>query len=303
MTLLLTSSATRNSPITQNSIDQPGSTATDEGDGKERGQERTEIGDEAQDGGQHAPQHGVRHADDVEGKADGDAVGEVHDQLHEQVAAHPPGRIVEGVRALLEVSRAGELDEAIPQVLLLEQHEDHEDDDEARRGDRGQQRADHGLDHFERLRLGALQPDGQGLTAGRTRPESLLGPVGGLAGAGDLLAEILQGGRDLVDEAAAGGRGLKRPDLVRDGRLVGWQVLGELDELPPDDERDAADQDEGEAHGDQDGGDPWQLQPAQPVHKGCQGEPEEDRQRERDEDVAAEIQPPDGKNDPARGQK
>ena len=274
-----------------------------EGDREQRGQERAEIGHEAQDGGQHAPQDRIGHPDEIEGKADGDAIGEVHDQLHEQVAAHPPGRIVESVRALLKVSCSGKLDEAVPQVLLLEQHEDHEDHDEARRGDRGEQRADHGLDHLERLRLGASSLTVMGSWRAGPTPRDCFARSDASPAPEISLLRSCRVVVTLSTRPPPGARGLESPDLVGDGRLVGGEVLGELDELPADDERDAADQDEGEAHGDQNRGDPGQLQPAQPVHQGRQGKPEEDREGKGDEDVAAEIQPADGKNDPACGQK
>ena len=104
-----------------------------ERNGKEGGQEGAEIGNEAQHRRQQAPQHRIRHADEVEGDADRDAVGQVHHELHQQIAADPGGGVVDGLRALLEVACSGQLDEAVAQVLPLEQHEDHEDHHQARR--------------------------------------------------------------------------------------------------------------------------------------------------------------------------
>ena len=162
-TLLLTSSAMRNSPTTQNSMVQPGSTAIAKGDGKQGGQEGTEIGNEPQHGREQPPQHSVGHADEVEGDADRDAVGQVDHELHQEIAADPGGRIVDGLCALLKIAGSGKLDEAVAQVLPLEQHEDHEDDDEAGSGERREQRADDRLDHLKRAGPGRLQPDGDGL--------------------------------------------------------------------------------------------------------------------------------------------
>ena len=143
--------------------------------GKRAARNGTEIGDEAQDGRQQAPQHGVGHPDEVKADADGDAVGRVHHQLHQQVAADPGGGVVEGLRALLEVARAGELDEAVAQVLPLEQHEDHEDDDKAGGGERSEQRADDGLNDLKRLGLRRLEPDCHGLLRAGALPMAGVG--------------------------------------------------------------------------------------------------------------------------------
>ena len=277
-----------------------------EGDGEEGGQEGAEIGNEAQHRRQQPPQHRIRHADEVEGDADRDAVGQVHHQLHQQIAADPGGGIVEGLRALLEIACPSELDEAVAQVLPLEQHEDHEDDDKAGGGERREQRTDDGLDDLERLGLRGFEPDGDRLLRGAAAE---LDP--GVCGrrvlrdfslARDLLAEILDGGGDLLDDAAAGRGVLQGADLLGDGGLVGREVVGELNELAADHEGDACDQDEGEGDGNEYRSNPRQPEAPEPVDQRREREAQEDRQGEGDENIPAEVEASDRQDDAAGGQ-
>ena len=137
----------------------------------------------------------------------GIAVGEVHHELHQKIAADPGGRVVDGLRALLEIASPGKLDEAVAEVLPLEQHEDHEDHHQARRGERREQRTDDGLDDLERLslrRLRACTVTGSCGAVCRVGPGVCCWRLG-LFFAGDLLAEVLDGGGDLLDDAAAAG--------------------------------------------------------------------------------------------------
>ena len=176
-----------------------------EGEREKGGQEGTQIRDEAQDGRQQPPQHRIRDANEIQGDADRDAVGRVHDQLHQEIAADPGSGIVEGLSGLVQVAGPGELDEAVAQVLPLEQHEDDEDDDKASGGERRQQWADDRLNHLQRAGAGRLQSDGHGLLRGAAAEPSgcFRRLLFRLPLAGDFLAEILNGGGDLFDDAAA----------------------------------------------------------------------------------------------------
>jgi hypothetical protein len=60
--------------------------------------------------------------------------------------------IVERGRGLAQIVRARELDEAIAQILALEEDEDHEDRDNAGRSQRPQQRRDQRRDALQRRR-------------------------------------------------------------------------------------------------------------------------------------------------------
>ena len=102
--------------------------------------------------------------------------------------------------------------------------------------------------------------------------------LGFLLLAGDLLAEILDGGGDPLDDAAAGRRLLQGADLLGDGGLVGREIVGELDELATDDEADACDQDEREGHGNEHRGDARQLEASEPVDQRRKCEAQEDGQ-------------------------
>ncbi len=87
--------------------------------------------------------------------------------------------------------------------------------------------------------------------------------------------------------------------LLGNRRLVGGEVLGELDELSTDKVADAADQDESQHHGDQGRDDPGQLIRPQRMHDRGKGEAQENRKGEGNEDVAAEIEGADREHDAA----
>ena len=144
MTLLLISSTTMN----QRAGEQERRPAGIDGDRKrereERRDDRTDIGDEAQQPAEHAPKDRVRNADQPEPDADRDGVGRVHDQLHQEISADAARGVVERLRGARQIARAGETDQAVAQILALQQHEDHEDDDDAGGGERADERSDDG---------------------------------------------------------------------------------------------------------------------------------------------------------------
>ena len=109
---------------------------------KEGRHDRPDIGDEAQQAAEHAPEDRVRNSDQPEPDADRDRVGRVHDQLHQQIAPDPPRGIVERLCRARQVARAGKADEAVAQIFALQEHEDHEHDHDAGRGERADKRAD-----------------------------------------------------------------------------------------------------------------------------------------------------------------
>ena len=58
--------------------------------------------------------------------------------------------VVEGGCRFLKIVRPRKANEAIAQVLALDQHENHEDDDQAGRGERVKERHDQASDGAER---------------------------------------------------------------------------------------------------------------------------------------------------------
>ena len=109
---------------------------------------------EAQDNREHAPEQRIGHADQPQADADRNAVGDVHEQLHQQVAAHPLRRITQRLRRPVQISAADQPDEAVAQVLSLQQHEHDKHDDDARGRQRFDQRTDDRLQHLQRCRVG-----------------------------------------------------------------------------------------------------------------------------------------------------
>ena len=79
-------------------------------------------------------------------------------------------------------------------------------------------------------------------------------------------------------------------DFRHERLLVEREIGAELGDLGADDGAGAEDQSEGEHHGEKYGGCPCDVQPAQEARQGSQQEAQQDRQRNWDQDVTAEIE-------------
>lgn len=111
-----------------------------------------DIGHEAQNGGENAPQDGAGNSDDPQTDADHDTERSIHGELHQKQPAQAGCGVVERGGRLLQIMRARELDETIPQVLPLQQHEDDKNGDDACRGE--------GVDQRRKQCCNALQSGG-----------------------------------------------------------------------------------------------------------------------------------------------
>src|SRR5262249_58431422 len=100
--------------------------------GTHRRHRRTEIGNEAEREGEEAPHHGVGQADEVQTETEGRPVSGIDDGLRHEVSADPGGSLVQRSRGSGEPAVADEPDETIPYLMLLDQHEDHEHEEESR---------------------------------------------------------------------------------------------------------------------------------------------------------------------------
>ncbi len=205
--------------------------------------------------------------------------------LREEIPAQAPGPVVERVGRALQIVGPGEPDQAIAQILALEQKEDDEDGDEPRSG----KRIDQGLQHpLDRLHRGGFRrPD-----LHRDRRTGIVGcralRRGGVL-APDLLIEVLEERRDAV-ERATGGRGAQRAYLLLDVVLIGRKLLRQQRHLLPDQPTDAGDHEESKADDDHHRGRAGQSPAAQQTHDRSKQERQQDRQRDRQKDRLGEIQ-------------
>ena len=98
---------------------------------------RADIGNETQRQRQQSPQQRIRNAEHPQPDRNRYGVDDVDDQLHEQIAAHPLACILKRLGSAVKVAVADQPDEAVAQILALEQHEDDDDDDQAGRSRAG----------------------------------------------------------------------------------------------------------------------------------------------------------------------
>lgn len=227
------------------------------------------------DGGEESPEERVGDAQQEQTDRDAGPEARVDDGLREQVAADALGGLVEGARGGGEPAVAGEPDQPVAQVLALDQHEDHEREDRARAA----QHLDQGRELPE---AGGLGPhhhrDGRVVRAGRGG-RVVLEFAGDVGGGGLHATEYptsahLPGVRDLGDQVVAIDRHLGR----------------EARELHREDPAHSAEaQDEQADHGGH--GDRAAQPPlGQPLHDRMHHEGEEDRQGDRNQDSAGEIE-------------
>ena len=217
-----------------------------QGQGEQRRDDGADIGHEAKDGREDAPEHRARDANEPQARSDHDAKGRIQGELHEEEATETACRVVERRGRLLQILRAGKLDEPIPEILALQENEDDENDRDAGGRERLQQRRNQRGDAFQRTRrrLTHLDRDRSRLLPGRGRLRRCPARRGVL-GLVELLAEILQHVGGAFERAAGRRRATQRLDLFAHGGLVARQIAGQLIELCRDHPPDAGNEQEG----------------------------------------------------------
>jgi hypothetical protein len=111
-------------------------------------------------------------------------------------------------------------------------------------------------------------------------------------------AEIAQHVRGALDDPAARHREAQIPDLGAQVPLVPRQVLGQVHDLSRDDRAEPEQGYEQQHDHRQDRRDPPQTPAAQPDHDRRQHEAEQDGERERDQDLAADVKSGDHHDQP-----
>ncbi len=205
--------------------------------------------------------------------------------MHEQIAAHPLAGIPKRLGGTVKVTITDKPDEAVAQILPLEQHEYDDNDNQSGRSERADQRADYVLQDFERF-FARDDLDGHRLTLRFVR--------GGSRQRSVLLVDLLT---DTLDHAAQSGNDpspdagfLERTDLGQDVGLVDRDILRQFADLRGDDEAEQAKCRESAEHADDDSGEPGYADPFEGRNQGCEREGQQQRDGDRQENLAPEIQ-------------
>jgi hypothetical protein len=188
--------------------------------------------------------------------------------------------------------RARELDEAVTQVLALQEDEDHENRDDAGRREGVEQRRNQRRDALERsgrrlANLDRYRPRLRGrrrrLQRGGRSRRRLLRLV-------ELLAEILKHVRGTFERAARRRRAAQRLDLFTHGELIPRQITGEFGDLRSDHAAEREDAHEGEEDDADDGQSARQVPALQQPNERREHEAEQDGERDRNEHLAPEVE-------------
>jgi hypothetical protein len=212
--------------------------------------------------------------------------------LNEKEPAQAGRCIVQRRSGFLQIMRTCQLDEAIAQVLALQKSEHDEDRDNPCRGQRSQQRRDQRCDALERRgwRLADLDRYRLGLLPWRRHLRRRGRARGRVLRLVELLAQVLQHVGGTLEGAAGRGRAAQRLDLLTHGELIARQLTGELGHLRRDHAADHEDAHEGEQNDADDGYSPRDAPALQQPNERREHEAQKNRQRNRDEYFAAEIE-------------
>ena len=191
-----------------------------------------------------------------------------------------------------EVSRAGETDKAVAQIVTLQQHANHEDNDDAGGSERTDERTDDLADQLYCGRVGPFYDDGKRLrlfVSLRARQRGR-GRIGRVCFLFHLAAEIANHIRCALQEAPAGRVFENGIDLRLDVPLIRGELVGQVRPLPRHHPADREGQRESQGHGGENGDGVGHSPPPLPSHERREGEAEQHGKRQRHEDVAAEIE-------------
>jgi hypothetical protein len=233
-----------------------------------------DVGDEAQDRGEEAPEQGVRHAQQEQAGRDADAEARVDDGLHQEVVADALAGLVERAGGRGQPSVAGEADDAIPQVLALDQHEDDQDDHRRRAPQAFEQRRE--------------LPEAGWLRGDHDR-RGLLARAGGAGVLPQLVGDLGDRALRLLERATAA-HAAHLVDLDDQVVAVARDLGGEARELDHEDPEHAAERREQHRHHDRHRQAPPQPHPSQPIHDRIHHEREQHRQRDRHQHRPRQIQ-------------
>ena len=227
------------------------------------------IGNETQQGGEQTPEHRVRDADEVERDAEGNAEARVDHELHEEIPAHALGGLAERLGRQVDAPCPDQADQPVTHVLAVQQHENGKDDHGERNAERLGERRDPFHQRGERRSRGLLH-----------RERRLL--------RGRLLLQVADRLGGLAELALA--RCAQRADLGADVFAVFGQLGGQRNRLARREPAHRADDREAQQHDDGGGRDTTQPPALELAHRRRQQEAQQDRERERDQDIASQVE-------------
>lgn len=194
--------------------------------------------------GKDAPQRGIGNADHPEPGRDDDAEAGIEESLDQKEAAKPACGIIEGGRCALQVSRAGQPQEAVTDILALQQDEQEEQHDERAGRKRGQERTYQLGDGLEAFGLGMSYLNRQRLWLARVRLRFR-----------QLALQLAQCISGAIECARGPGPSLQPANLAAQVGLVAGKVLRQIGDLQGHPASDAGKQRKGGDDGKQYRGD------------------------------------------------
>lgn len=252
-----------------------------DGEGHEAGEGGSDVGQEAEDEAEGAPEAGAGDVEEPESESEGGAEAGVDGELEEDVAGDAVAGVIHGFGGGLEFLLAHKAEEAVAQVLAVNEHEEGEDDDEAGGAEGSEGGADPGADGPE------------GAAAGNDF-DLKRGDGAGLARVVDLAAEVFEGGEE-VSEAA--GFALDELDFVADVLRVGAHAADDVEELGEDEPAHDGEQGAGEDDDDAGGGGAGDSPGFEAFDDGAEEEGEEQGEGEGDEEFAGDVEDGDGEDE------
>ena len=257
---------------------------------KNCGNEGADVRDEAKDSRENAPQHRAWNSDQPERHADQEADPRIERELSEEKSAEPARRVVERAGGLLQVVRPRQLDQAIAQLFTLHQRKDDEDEHDAGRGQRMQQRRNQCRDAFQRRRwrLAHFDRDRLGVGARRRRRWRCSGRF--VLRLVQFLAKVLKDVGCALQRACGGCRASKRLNLGPHIGFVAGQLARQLCNLRGDHPANGKDCQKRECSDADDRSGPWHAPAFEAPDDGGQHEAQQNGERDRDEHIAAKVQ-------------
>jgi hypothetical protein len=188
----------------------------------------------------------------------------------------------------VQVVRSDQPDESIAQIASLQKNENHEDDDDRRGGQRRQKRRQYALQNLDRSRSRFMDLD---LHERRTRWGRGAGwRAGWSRRVCKTVVEAAQRAGGFFHDASPERRVFDGVQFLRDDDLIGRQIIAELCDLSTDDRAKPYQNRESEGHGQEHRRRPADMKPAKRGDHRGKHETQENRQRDRNKHVMAEVE-------------
>ena len=204
-------------------------------------------------------------------------------KLENQVAADALRRVVQGLGGGVQLADADQAQQAVPQILTLDENENGEDQHEAEHPDGREKRFGELLEMGDRAGLGGYDLH---------RKRVVRSGAAAAWGRALFSRELLRNGGHIFFDAAqgSGGGGAEPLHFVVDVFAIGGKVVHDVDQLIADHPADDAGEARDGKHDDDDGGDSSKMDALQPGGERSQDQAEGQGEGEGDEDFPREVE-------------